>query len=169
MRRVLVIAACSSMLAACSSGGDWFKSAPQTLTLQFESEPQGAEVKTSGGQTCRTPCALAVPATEMTASFNLKGYKPATVPVAVMQPEFPQEDPNPKFSPNPVYAELESMGPPKKPAPVKKPAVAVKKKPAPAANPDAAAQQQPAAAPAPAPAPAGASPWPAPPPPQPVR
>ena len=31
-------------------------------TVRFESEPPGAEAKTSNGQTCRTPCALALPA-----------------------------------------------------------------------------------------------------------
>ncbi len=158
MRKQLAVAACGFMLAACSSASDLFKSEPQTLTLQFESEPQGAEVKTATGQTCRTPCALAIPATETTASFNLKGYKPLTVPVKVMQPEFPQDDPSPKFSPNPVYAELELAGPPpKKPAPPRKPAVA-KKKPAPPA--DGAQAQQPSAAAPPPPPPPAASPWP---------
>jgi hypothetical protein len=160
MSRVLTIAACGLALAACSSGGsDLFKIAPQTLTLQFESEPQGAEVKTSGGQTCRTPCALAIPAGDLTASFALKGFKPQTVPVKLMQPENPREDPNPHFSPSPVYAELESAAPPKKPAaPARKPQP---KRPAASAATPAAAPDQPP------PPPAAASPWP--PAPNPVR
>ena len=44
--------------------------------MRFESEPQGAEVKTSG-QTCRTPCELTVQvAPEMSATFALNGYQP---------------------------------------------------------------------------------------------
>lgn len=148
MRRVLAIFACGIALAACtSSGSDMFKSAPQTMTLQFESEPQGADVKTSGGQTCRTPCALAVPGADMTATFNLKGYQPQTVPVKLLPPENPREDPNSKFMPNPVYAELEIAGPPpKKPAPAKKKQAA--KKPAfPAGAPSDASAPPPAASP----------------------
>ena len=154
MSRVLVIAACGLALTACSSGSDFFKIEPQTVTLQFESEPQGAEVKTSGGQTCRTPCALALPATELTATFALKGYKPLTIPVKVHQAEFPGDDPTPRFNPSPVYAELESAAPP----PKKKPAPAPARKPA-APKPPAGASAAPTQR-APAQAPGAASPWP---------
>jgi hypothetical protein len=150
MRSVVIIAS-GLALAACSSGSDLFKTEPQTLTLQFESEPQGAEVKTSSGQTCRTPCALAIPAAELTASFTLKGYKPQTIPVKLVPADFTMDDKSPRFLPSPVYAELEAAPPPpRKPAP-RRPAPP---KPAPAA-----------AAPAPSapPPPAAASPWPAPP------
>ncbi len=160
MRRVLLIAS-GLALTACSSGSDIFKTEPQTLTLQFESEPQGAEVKTSGGQTCRTPCALAVPAAELTASFTLKGFKPQTIPVKLVPADFTMDDKSPRFLPSPVIAELEPAGPPpKKPAPPKKPGP---KKPATAAAP--AGQGAGAAPPPPPPPPAAASPWPAPPPP----
>lgn len=148
MRSVVIIAS-GLVLAACSSGSDMFKTEPQTLTLQFESEPQGAEVKTSGGQTCRTPCALAIPAAELTASFTLKGFKPQTIPVKLMPADFTMDDKSPRFLPSPVYAELEAAAPPpKKPAP---------KKPAPPRRPAAAAPD--AGAPPPPP-PAAASPWP---------
>ena len=36
------------------------KSAPQSEMLAIESEPPGAEARTSLGQSCRTPCQLAV-------------------------------------------------------------------------------------------------------------
>jgi hypothetical protein len=158
MRRVAFIAMCGLTLVACSSSSEIFKTEPQTLTLQFESEPQGAEVKTSGGQTCRTPCALAVPATEMTASFALKGYKPQTIPVKVIAPDFAMDIKEPRFDPSPVYAELEAAGPPpRKPSP-KKP-VAARRPPATVAPAPAQAAPPPPAAAAPA-APA-ATPWPA--------
>jgi hypothetical protein len=132
-----------------------FKTEPQTLTLQFESEPQGAEVKTSGGQTCRTPCALAVPAAELTASFTLKGFKPQTIPVKLVPADFTMDDKSPRFMPSPVYAELEAAGPPPKKPAAKKPAP--RRPPATVAPQAGAAPSAPAAAPA---APAGASPWP---------
>ena len=48
-------------------------------TVRFEFEPPGAEAKTSNGQTCRTPCALALPtATPLTVTFTLNGYQTAT-------------------------------------------------------------------------------------------
>ena len=63
--RVILIAGGALALSACSSSPDWMsfggKSGPMLDTVSFESEPPGAEAKTSNGQTCRTPCALALP------------------------------------------------------------------------------------------------------------
>src|SRR6195256_6417344 len=92
MKRVVAIAACGMSLAACSSMPSWMqfdapgfmKSAPAATTMQFESEPAGAEAKTSLGQACRTPCTLAATANEFTVSFSLPGYQPQTVPVRVV-------------------------------------------------------------------------------------
>src|SRR5512135_2006354 len=84
MYRVLAIAGGALALAACSSSSDWasldvFKSGPSLDTVSLESEPPGAEAKASNGQTCRTPCALALPASaETTISFTLAGYQPDT-------------------------------------------------------------------------------------------
>ena len=120
MRRVLAILACGFTVAGCASGSDALKSATPTTTLQFESEPAGAEVKTSTGQTCKTPCALAVPATDLMATYALKGFKSATVPVKLVPPtdtragsdsEGNTAPPLPTFSPSPVFAELEKAGP----------------------------------------------------------
>src|ERR1043166_3731416 len=94
MKRVVAVAACGMSLAACSSLPNWMqfetpsfmKSAPAATTMQFESEPAGAEARTSLGQTCRTPCSLAVSANEFTVSFNLPGYQPQTVPVRIVAP-----------------------------------------------------------------------------------
>src|SRR6266478_6113921 len=65
MSRVIAVTACGLMLAACSAtmpslNLDFMKSAPQAETLAIESEPPGAEAKTSIGQNCRTPCQLPV-------------------------------------------------------------------------------------------------------------
>lgn len=166
MRRVLAILACGFTVAGCASGSDALKSATPTTTLQFESEPAGAEVKTSTGQTCKTPCALAVPAADLMASYALKGYKPQTVPVKLVPPQDTRSDPEstptlPSFQPSPVYAELEKAGPERKPAPRRpKPAAAASNAPASdAPAPAPAARSAPAMQPA-APAPSAASPWP---------
>jgi PEGA domain len=113
MSRSLALLFCSVALAGCTAGGDLMKTAIPTVPLQFESDPPGAEVRTSGGQTCRTPCALAVPAADMQVTYNLNGYQPQTVPVKLMPPDMMQ-DPGefggpfstPRFSPSPVVAEL---------------------------------------------------------------
>src|SRR5579875_1857175 len=78
MYRVIAIAGGALALAACSSFNlDALKPAPPMVTVRFESDPPGAEVKVSNGQTCRTPCALALEAnTGYTATFTLNGYQP---------------------------------------------------------------------------------------------
>lgn len=159
MHKMLAIAACGFALAACSSSGDMLKTATPTVPLQFESEPAGAEVKTSGGQTCKTPCALAVPAADFMATFSLTGYQPQTVNVKMMPPEDPRGDSEtaaiasnlPRFDPSPVYAELVKAPPPRRPA--KKPRVA---RPAAEPQPQAPAPTQSA----PPPPPPASSPWP---------
>ena len=61
MRRVLVLTAAGLSLAGCSSFSmDAFKSAPEPVTVQFESTPPGAEAKTSVGPACTTPCSLPI-------------------------------------------------------------------------------------------------------------
>jgi hypothetical protein len=164
MRRVLAILACGFTVAGCASGSDALKSATPTTTLQFESEPAGAEVKTSSGQTCRTPCALAVPATDLMATYALKGYKPQTVPVKLVPPADTRTDSEgstapslPTFQPSPVYAELEKAGPAPR-APARKPKPVASVPPADAA-PAPAAQSAPARQPA-STAPTASSPWP---------
>jgi len=160
MKRVIAFAACGLSLAACSSLPNWMqldqsRPAPTATTMQFESEPAGAEAKTSAGQNCRTPCSLATTATEFTVTFTLSGYQPQTVPVRVV-PATESSDPTavepagPRLVPNPVFVQLQPAAPP----PRQKPASA-RKKPKPAPRPAPTAM-------APAPAPAPASPWPPP-------
>jgi hypothetical protein len=166
MYRVIAIVGGALVLAGCSTMGDLFKPAPTMDTVRFESTPPGAEAKTSTGQSCRTPCALAMPANQpFTVEFTLTGYQPTSEQVELVS----IDDTATKLQPNPVVAQLASAAPPPKPAAKPKPKkrVARKKvapKPKPPAPPPAAAAQpaQPAAAPPPmmAPAPQAPSPWP---------
>jgi hypothetical protein len=115
MVRILAVLACGVTLAACAMSMpsiDFFKSAPTTETLRIESEPPGADARTAQGQNCRTPCELVVPAGGDTAiSFALNGYQPLTVPVRTEQPGGPTSGFDPRMQPNPVYAELQPIGP----------------------------------------------------------
>lgn len=162
MYRVIAIIGGALALAACTSSsdlGDLFKPAPTMDTVRFESEPPGADAKTSNGQTCKTPCALALPtAGPLSVTFTLAGYQSVSEDIEVIQ----NTGSPPSLRPNPVVVEL-SPAPPAPPA--KKPARRrpVAKKPAapkPAAAAPAPAPAAQPAAPA-APAPQGASPWPA--------
>jgi len=133
------------------------KPAPITDTVRFESDPPGAEATTSNGQTCQTPCALALSVdAPLTVTFTLNGYQPATESIEpTTTTGFAQQ-----MRPNPVTVELTPAPPPSKP--VKKP---IKKKPGPKKKPPTAATPvagpKPAAATAPAPASAPMLPAPA--------
>lgn len=173
MMRFAAIAACGVALAACASGSDAFKTTVATATLQFESEPAGAEVKLSSGQTCRTPCALAVPATDLTANFTLTGYQPVSVPVKVVPPDEVRPDgegetapPTVRFSPSPVTAELTRAAPARRGAPQQRRPTAQQS----GSNAQATAPAAPPPSAQSAPPPTSGSPWPpAPPPPAQVR
>jgi hypothetical protein len=95
---------------------------PPASTVQVESEPAGAEAKSSVGPSCRTPCSLTIASADpFTVTFTLAGYEPQTVPVAP-RPAVGARDPGEalKFDPDPVYAQLEPTGPAKgkkRPAP----------------------------------------------------
>jgi len=159
--RVLAVFGGALALAACSTP-DWMsldslKPGPSLDTVSLESEPPGAEAKASNGQTCRTPCTLALPIeTAMTVTFTLNGYQPESERLELIQ----VSGEAPRLRPNPVVVELT----PGAPAPAaRKPA---SKKPAakkPAARPTAASA--PAAAPMTALPAQPTSPWPTNPPP----
>ena len=120
---VSIVLAMGAALAGCSSGGfsmpsmpDWMPEwaggkppPPPMQALQFESAPPGADVRTAQGQTCRTPCSLAVPVTNQSVTFALNGYQPQTVPIQVNQAA--------DLVPNPVEAALQPIAPPRKAAP----------------------------------------------------
>ncbi len=136
MSRVIAVMACGFMpcgfmLAACSTtmpSLDFMKSAPQAESLAIESEPPGAEAKTSLGQSCRTPCQLSVqPGSEFSVTLALSGYQPQTVSV---RPEAEGATAAPRLAPNPVHADLQAVAPPKKPVAKKKKLVAAVARPA---------------------------------------
>jgi PEGA domain len=147
MNRVIAVIACCFVVAGCSAtmpSLDFMRSAPQPETLAIESEPAGAEAKTSLGQSCRTPCQLSVqPGSEFSVSLALSGYQPQTVSV---RPEAQGASAAPRLAPNPVQVSLQAVTTSKKP-------IAKKKKPVAAAARPAASRPVASAAPTAAPAP----------------
>ena len=132
MSRAIASVACGFAVAACS----FLSSSPPTDDLRFESEPPAAEVKTSTGQTCRTPCELRIQLLpELSATFSLDGHEPQTVSLKRVPS---QPIGAPRFSPNPVYVELQpaAVTPPTKMLTKKKPAVAARTNNAPVASDD---------------------------------
>jgi hypothetical protein len=156
-------------LGGCAGGGTgadlWPKSEPTRVSVQFQSDPAGAEAKTSTGEACKTPCSLAVASDkDFSVTFSLTGYEPQTVPVEVSKPDGTGATLEPSLEPNPVAVELAKSS--KRPPAKKRTATASAAKPAaarPAAARPAAARSAPRA-PAPAPAPAAPAPatdpWP---------
>jgi hypothetical protein len=147
MRRVLAMAVATVSLAGCSSFSsssmNYFKSDPPTIQVQLESNPPGAEARTSLGPGCKTPCSVSVTppdgSTSFLVNYSMPGKQPAGVPVQISKESggvFSSD--TVKLSPNPVVAELQPIGPPPKPA---KPMRLKRKKPATAAAPADPAQQ----------------------------
>lgn len=139
--RVIAAVGCSLTLTACSlsmPSFDMFKSGPATEVLRIESEPPGADARTTLGQTCRTPCELTLATdNELAVTVQMAGYQPQTLPIHV------NGTGDSKLQPNPLYVELQPAPPVK---PEKPPAPPKKKTPAAAAAP----RQTQVAAPAPA-------------------
>ena len=156
MSRVIALMACGFMLAACSAtmpSLDFLKSTPQPETLAIESEPPGAEAKSSLGESCRTPCKLSVqPGSEFSVTRALSGYQPQTVSV---RPEADGAAAAPRLAPNPIHVALRPVAPAKKLVAKKKKPVATAARPA-IPPPMASAAPTPAPTPAPAQAPAPA-------------
>jgi hypothetical protein len=122
--------ACALSLAGCASWTPSWDFLPSSLSgtpnvsLTIESDPPGADAKTSFGPSCRTPCMIPVPADrEFTVNYSLNGYVPQVVPVR------PRSGPDatldvaggvgsdsygvqPELAPNPVYAQLQPAAPP---------------------------------------------------------
>jgi PEGA domain len=132
---------------------DFLKPAPVMETVRFESQPPGAEAKVSNGQTCRTPCALALPTGgPYTVTFTLNGYQPQADQLELVS----MGDNTARLEPNPVLATLTPAAPP---PPVKRKPVAKKRPAKPVAKRVAGPKAAPPPPPPPAPPPA-ASPWP---------
>jgi hypothetical protein len=128
MGRSAALVATAFMLAACGSFADVDLSKytvnpgdllSGNLRLELESEPAGAEAKTSLGPSCRTPCALPIkPGSDFTVTFALDGYQPQTVAIAptYVRPDRPGIPGNApayaELDPNPARVVLEAVPPP---------------------------------------------------------
>jgi hypothetical protein len=155
LMRMSVIVSAAALLAGCSTSwmpswnlgsvGSTFSNfgSGASVSLTIESDPPGADARTSLGPACRTPCMIPVSADrEFTVTYTLNGYLPRTVPVVPRQSEPTRAEPEiggaaatVDLTPNPVYAQLEPAPPPapvrRRPRP-KKPAAPKGPPPAPA-------------------------------------
>jgi hypothetical protein len=108
-------------LAGCSSISttDWSKpKPPPTQSLQFQSEPPGADVRTAQGQTCQTPCSLAVPPEGQSVTIAKNGYLSQTVQIHTSEPakhSIFSKSTAPALIPNPVTVALQPTTPPPEP------------------------------------------------------
>jgi hypothetical protein len=133
MSRVGLVAAVAAVvgvsLAGCSGMPDWMTpsmpdwlsstpSGPQTQALRFESDPPGAEARTMQGQTCFTPCAIAVAVQPQAVTISKEGFVPQTIQVSVgpvPDHSFWESAPPPTMVPNPVQVVLQAVPPPPRP------------------------------------------------------
>jgi PEGA domain len=108
---VVVAAVVGVSLTGCSSALSSNSSSEQLQALKFESDPLGAEIRTTQGQTCKTPCELTVPSHEQPVNIAKKDYLPQTVQVTLgPQPDHPfWENPPPTLVPNPVRVVLQPV------------------------------------------------------------
>src|SRR5262245_51746 len=151
INRFLAVIGSTVVLAACSSDMSGFKSGPFLDTVSLESEPPGAEAKASSGQSCRTPCSLALPAdASASITFTLNGYQPETEKLETIT----STGEPPRLRPNPVVVDLS----PATPSTAKKSNKLATKKPA--ARPTTTAAPPPPPPMTAAPAQAPSSPWP---------
>jgi hypothetical protein len=114
MMRLAVILAAIAAVAGCSSlpGGGFLPGGGYPINL--ESDPPGAEARTSLGQACRTPCTVTVPGRDdFTVTFALAGYETQMVPVTLLRSGgLGSEFAAVQFDPNPVAAQLAPAPPP---------------------------------------------------------
>jgi hypothetical protein len=118
----IFVAVMAVALQGCSgSMPDWLTPKPsvsQPQALQFQTEPPGADVRTAQGQTCKTPCSLAVLPEAQTVTFDKAGFLPQTVQLGVREPaehSFFSRSPPPTLRPNPILVALQPVAPPAKP------------------------------------------------------
>jgi len=120
--RWMLLGACVLGVAGCSS----LPSGGSSASIQLQSTPPRATATTSTGQTCQTPCSVAVASdSDFTVTFAQTGYVPQTITVAAHEPDNPMGrlfGGSVEFAPNPVSAQLDADPPvsPKKKATPKK-------------------------------------------------
>jgi hypothetical protein len=117
-RRALAAAVAGLGLASCSSmslpGFDSMKPKPTSTLLLIESNPAGAEAKTSLGQKCITPCTMKIGSgDDFTVTFTLAGHVPQTLTVhSKMNPGGWNEAASPVFDPPSLFPTLDPIRPP---------------------------------------------------------
>ena len=129
---VRVCAAASALLVAgCTSWTPSLDFLPSSLSsganvsLTIESDPPGADARTSLGPACRTPCMIPVPADRsFTVTYSLNGYQSQSIPVGPGAAGNVTYDvaggsndsygnaAQAELTPNPVYAQLQPAPPP---------------------------------------------------------
>lgn len=126
---IRVCAVATALVAAGCSTSSW-NFLPSSITsganvsLTIESDPPGADARTSLGPTCRTPCMIPVPADRsFTVNYSLNGYLPQAIEVGPRgaqgggydvagAPSEMYAAGTPELAPNPVYAQLQPAPPP---------------------------------------------------------
>jgi hypothetical protein len=108
--RVMLIGACGLTLAGCASYlpsiSGFFQSSPKTEQLKIESDPAGAEAKSSEGTSCLTPCELSAPSgSDSSITMSMVGYQIVIVPIG-------PESSGGQLRPNPIFAKLQPLPPP---------------------------------------------------------
>ena len=107
------LAGCSALMLAAVAREP---SPPSPQTLQFDSVPNGADVRTGAGQTCLTPCSLTLAVESQSVTFTKNGFLSQTVQITVNQPppehSFFSKTPPPTLTPNPVKVALLIAPPP---------------------------------------------------------
>jgi hypothetical protein len=111
---IAVAAVAGVSLTGCSSAVSTKSSSEQLQALKFESDPPGAEIRTTKDQTCKTPCELSVPSSEQLVTITKNDYQPQTVQVTLgPQPDHSfWENPPPTLAPNPVHVVLHPVSKP---------------------------------------------------------
>ena len=164
------------MLAGCSAMPSWMtpdflssKPSTEMQPLRFESDPPGADVRTTSGQTCLTPCAIPVPSEPQSVTITKIGFVPQTVQISVGEvPEhsFWESAPPPTLVPNPIQVVLQPVARPKPPRRPRPRRTVGHVRPAPRPSQHGAPPPPPPGQPAPSavpPPPQGGSPFPPPP------
>jgi hypothetical protein len=108
---VAVAAVVGVALTGCSSALSSNTSSQQLQALNFDSDPPGAVIRTTQGQTCVTPCELTVPPYEQPVTITKDDYVSQTVQVTLgPQPDHSfWQNPPPTLVPNPVRVVLQSV------------------------------------------------------------
>jgi hypothetical protein len=98
-------------LTGCSSALSSNSSSEQLQALKFESDPPGAEIRTTQGRTCTTPCELSVQTLEQSVTITKNDYVTQTFHVTLgSQPDHSfWENPPPTLLPNPVRVVLQPV------------------------------------------------------------